>query len=89
MKRRIEFDSAVQPINLPTKDISDNSSVQLAGWGGRNCSKLVSEYLLKLDLKIMNDDECKIFYGINNIVSEQFCTRHHLGYCSSYVSIIF
>ncbi|CAF4763319.1 unnamed protein product [Pieris macdunnoughi] len=82
-KKAIKFNKNVQPLPLPTKDITAGLSCILSGWGKLNRNRSLPDKLQYLYVKTLTSNECskKINDGRNSAVisSSQMCTLNKRG----------
>ncbi|KAF7998027.1 hypothetical protein HCN44_009425 [Aphidius gifuensis] len=86
LMRPIKFNANVQPVDLPTQDVIENTRVVLSGWGSQSCSLYSSIFLKKVELTITTKSLCQFYQHVsfNDDSSGLFCTAHHLGACPSF-----
>ncbi|XP_044000985.1 chymotrypsin-1-like [Aphidius gifuensis] len=59
--RPIKFNANVQPVDLPTQDVIENTRVVLSGWGSQSCSLYSSIFLKKVELTITTKSLCQFY----------------------------
>ncbi|CAH4000127.1 unnamed protein product [Pieris brassicae] len=81
-KKTIEFNEKVQPLPLPTKDITGGLSCILSGWGKLSHRRPQPDKLQYLYVNTLTGEECnKYFKGRSSVTinSSQMCTLNKKG----------
>lgn len=89
--RPIKFNANVQPVDLPTQDVIENTKAVLSGWGSQSCQLESSIFLKQVALTITTKTLCQLYQhtSFNGDSSGIFCTAHHLGACPSFVCLMY
>lgn len=75
----LTFSNAVQPVILSRSrvDLKDDELVQVSGWGRIRTGGPLAETLQKINMPVLNQQECaRIFTRINTITDRMFCAGH-------------
>ncbi|XP_047515500.1 chymotrypsin-1-like isoform X1 [Pieris napi] len=80
-KKAIEFNKKVQPLPLPTKDITSGLSCILSGWGKLGARESSPDKLQYLYVKTLTGVECNKYFkgGSVTVGSSQMCTLNKRG----------
>ncbi|KAL1251326.1 hypothetical protein QQF64_019122, partial [Cirrhinus molitorella] len=84
LKKEVKQNKNVKIISIPTKegDIKADSVCSVAGWGRLSLKEGNSTRLMEVDVKIMNNTECKNKYKDKYSASEMMCVYGHGGSCN-------
>lgn len=87
MAEPIKISNLQRPILLATDELPVNTIVTIAGWGFEtNGIGANSRYLKKIDMSIIDGNECQRCYGSDIDLSKQICTQRQDERTLSHVS---
>ncbi|XP_016382554.1 granzyme-like protein 1 [Sinocyclocheilus rhinocerous] len=84
LEKEVEQNKIVKRISIPAQegDIEADSVCSVAGWGKLSLQGKKSKRLMEVDVKIMNNTECKNKWKDNYSASQMMCVYGHGGSCS-------
>ncbi|XP_042567795.1 mast cell protease 2-like [Cyprinus carpio] len=84
LEKEVEQNKIVKRISIPTQegDIEADSVCSVAGWGRLGLKGKKSYRLMEVDVKIMNNTECKKKWKHIYSASKMMCVYGHGGSCS-------
>lgn len=70
----IHFDSNVQPVPLATAKPTPGTRGLIVGWGQIGATRPASSDLLKAEVPVIDDNQCRSYHGTTAITDNQLCT---------------
>ena len=79
LEKPLEFNEFVQPAKLPHQEQETSGDCIVSGWGATSYQGPLSDTLQKVDVPVIDDDECLGYYAWYHIYDSNICAGYKEG----------